>query len=75
MTRRRLRPHRDDVLLAVVSVLAGLLLWSLGVLQQPDGRDLLPAWAALVPLVALGSMELLRRTAPERDPGRRHRRR
>ncbi|MFD3555160.1 sensor histidine kinase [Streptomyces goshikiensis] len=56
------RPHRDDVLLAVSSVLAGVLLWSLGV-HSTGNRDL-PAWVALVPLLALGAMELLRRTAP-----------
>ncbi|KPI10928.1 integral membrane sensor signal transduction histidine kinase [Actinobacteria bacterium OV450] len=59
---RIFRPHRDDVLLAVVSLLAGLLLWSLGI--HMNDRHLLPAWAALVPLLALGPMELLRRTAP-----------
>ncbi|MFF4453641.1 sensor histidine kinase [Streptomyces goshikiensis] len=57
-----LRPHRDDVLLAVSSVLAGVLLWSLGV-HSTGNRDL-PAWVALVPLLVLGAMELLRRTAP-----------
>ncbi|WP_442814911.1 sensor histidine kinase [Streptomyces sp. NBC_01298] len=56
-------PHRHDVLLAVISVAAGLLLWSLGVYSSPT-RDLLPAWAALVPLLALGAMELLRRSLP-----------
>ncbi|MFF2400807.1 sensor histidine kinase [Streptomyces goshikiensis] len=56
------RPHRDDVLLAVSSVLAGALLWSLGV--HSTGNRHLPAWVALVPLLVLGSMELLRRTAP-----------
>ncbi|WP_449484147.1 sensor histidine kinase [Streptomyces avidinii] len=56
-------PHRDDVLLAVASVAAGLLLWSLGVYSSPS-RNLLPDWAALVPLLALGPMELLRRSAP-----------
>ncbi|MFE4633418.1 sensor histidine kinase [Streptomyces sp. NPDC056773] len=56
-------PHRDDVLLAVFSVAAGLLLWSLGVHSSPT-RDLFPAWAALVPLLTLGAMELLRRSAP-----------
>lgn len=56
-------PHRDDVLLAVVSVAAGLLLWSLGVYSSAS-RDLFPAWAALVPLLALGPMELLRRSMP-----------
>lgn len=57
------RPHRDDVLLCVASVLAGLFLWSLGVHSSPN-RNLLPDWAALVPLFVLGAMELLRRTAP-----------
>ncbi|MEU8939107.1 histidine kinase dimerization/phosphoacceptor domain-containing protein [Streptomyces goshikiensis] len=56
------RPHRDDVLLAVSSVLAGALLWSLGV--HSTGNRHLPAWVALVPLLVLGAMELLRRTAP-----------
>lgn len=63
VTPKNLRPHRDDVLLAVVSVAAGLVFWSLGVYSSP-GRGFLPAWAALVPLVVLGAMELLRRTAP-----------
>lgn len=64
VTEKSLRPHRDDVLLAVVSVAAGLVFWSLGVYSSP-GRGSLPAWAALVPLVVLGAMELLRRTAPQ----------
>lgn len=63
MTPKIPAPHRDDVLLAVVSVAAGLLLWSLGVYSSPS-RNLLPDWAALVPLFALGPMELLRRSAP-----------
>ncbi|WSP40941.1 histidine kinase [Streptomyces sp. NBC_01244] len=63
MTLRIPPPHRDDVLLAVFSVAAGLLLWSLGVYSSPT-RDLFPAWAALVPLLALGAMELLRRSLP-----------
>lgn len=63
MTPRSFRPHRHDVLLALVSVVTGLVLWSLGV-HQADGRDFLPDWAALIPLVVLGSMELLRRSAP-----------
>ncbi|WP_420705416.1 sensor histidine kinase [Streptomyces sp. NRRL F-2747] len=60
---RTFRPHRDDVLLAVFSVLAGLVLWSLGI-YSTNNRHFFPAWAALVPLFALGPMELLRRTAP-----------
>ncbi|MER5727065.1 histidine kinase [Streptomyces sp. NPDC002138] len=57
------RPHRDDVLLAVISVSVGVLLWALGV-HSNQTRHLLPDWAALVPLVCLGAMELLRRSAP-----------
>lgn len=63
MPRKIPPPHRDDVLLAVVSIAAGLLLWSLGVYSSPS-RHLLPDWAALVPLVILGALELLRRSAP-----------
>ncbi|MET3986527.1 histidine kinase [Streptomyces sp. PvR034] len=63
MTPKIPRPHRHDVLLAVASVAVGLLLWVLGVHSNATLR-LLPAWAALVPLVSLGAMELLRRTAP-----------
>ncbi|MFI5619184.1 sensor histidine kinase [Streptomyces sp. NPDC051567] len=63
MTVRSLRPHRDDVLLAALSVAVGVLLWSLGV-YSTGNRYFLPAWAALVPLFALGAMELLRRSAP-----------
>ncbi|WP_328300831.1 histidine kinase [Streptomyces sp. NBC_00435] len=63
MTPKIPPPHRDDVLLAVVSVAAGLLLWSLGVYSSPT-RNLLPDWAALVPLCALGAMEPLRRSRP-----------
>ncbi|MFJ9337758.1 sensor histidine kinase [Streptomyces sp. NPDC101733] len=57
------RPHRHDVLLAVVSVFLGIGLWAVGASSSPS-RDLLPDWAVLVPLVVLGAMELLRRSAP-----------
>ncbi|MCX5194343.1 histidine kinase [Streptomyces sp. NBC_00249] len=57
------RPHRDDVLLCVVSVLAGVLLWSLGVYSS-NNRQFLPEWAVLVPLLVIGPMELVRRTLP-----------
>ncbi|MGW7101248.1 sensor histidine kinase [Streptomyces sp. NPDC054838] len=56
-------PHRDDVLLCTVSVLAGLALWCLGVYSN-GSRHLFPAWAALVPLLVLGALELVRRTRP-----------
>ncbi|MCM9081872.1 MULTISPECIES: sensor histidine kinase [Streptomyces] len=63
MTTKSLRPHRHDVLLAVLSLLVGLVFWSLGIYSN-GSRHFLPDWAALVPLVALSSMELLRRTRP-----------
>ncbi|MEU9233405.1 histidine kinase [Streptomyces subrutilus] len=63
VTTKSLRPHRHDVLLAVVSLLAGLVMWSLGVYSS-SVRHLLPAWAALVPLVVLSALELVRRSRP-----------
>ncbi|WP_433545641.1 sensor histidine kinase [Streptomyces sp. CA-294286] len=59
-----LQPHRDDVLLAVSSLLAGLLLWSLG-LHTQGSRLLLPGWATLVPLCTVSALELVRRSAPQ----------
>ncbi|GAA3375745.1 histidine kinase [Streptomyces sannanensis] len=57
------RPHRDDIRIAVVGLLGGLLLWSLG-LDTQSGVDLLPRWVTLVPLATMAAMELLRRTRP-----------
>ncbi|GGT29574.1 two-component sensor histidine kinase [Streptomyces kurssanovii] len=57
------RPHRDDVLIAVVGLLGGLLLWSLG-LHMNGYRAPLPSWVTLVPLAVLSGLELLRRTMP-----------
>ncbi|NWF25057.1 two-component sensor histidine kinase [Streptomyces sp. PKU-EA00015] len=57
------RPHRDDVLIAAVCLLGGLLLWSLGVHTNGPYAPL-PSWVTLVPLVALAGLELLRRTMP-----------
>ncbi|GHH53654.1 sensor histidine kinase [Streptomyces candidus] len=59
-----LQPHRDDVLLAVTGLLAGLLLWSLG-LHTQGNRLLLPGWATLVPLCTVSALELVRRSAPQ----------
>ncbi|MFJ2740219.1 sensor histidine kinase [Streptomyces sp. NPDC087440] len=59
-----LRPHRDDILLAVVSWLGGLLLYALG-LHNQGSRDLLPGWVTLVPLTLLALLELIRRTSPQ----------
>ncbi|MFJ4778278.1 sensor histidine kinase [Streptomyces sp. NPDC088762] len=63
VTTKLPRPHRHDVLLAVVSFLVGLVMWSLGVHNSPQ-RHLVPEWAALVPLAVLSAMELLRRSRP-----------
>lgn len=63
MITKSLRPHRHDVILAVAGLLVGLVMWSLGIYSSSN-RHLLPAWAALVPLVALSAMELLRRSMP-----------
>ncbi|MEU5807287.1 histidine kinase [Streptomyces sp. NPDC047718] len=54
-------PHRDDVIIAVVGVLGGLLLWSLGV-RNTGSRQFFPDWAALVPLLVIGPTVLLRRS-------------
>ncbi|MFJ9636236.1 sensor histidine kinase [Streptomyces sp. NPDC101178] len=57
------RPHRDDVALAVSGLLGGLLLWGLG-LHTQGGRPFSAPWITLVPLTAMASVELLRRSAP-----------
>ncbi|MFG2295625.1 sensor histidine kinase [Streptomyces sp. NPDC048603] len=51
-------------MIAVISVLSGLALWSLGLYTTPF-RELLPAWVALLPLAVMGVLELFRRTAPQ----------
>ncbi|MHC0431022.1 sensor histidine kinase [Streptomyces sp. O3] len=56
------RPHRDDVLIAVVSLLSGVLLWALG-LHMNGGRLLGGPWT-LLPLAVMSALALLRRTAP-----------
>ncbi|MEV4878830.1 sensor histidine kinase [Streptomyces cyaneofuscatus] len=58
-----LRPHRDDVALAVSGLLGGLLLWLLG-LHTQGGRPFSAPWITLVPLTVMASTELLRRSAP-----------
>lgn len=58
-----IRPHRDDVALAVSGLLGGLLLWGLG-LHTQGGRPFSAPWITLVPLTAMASVELLRRSAP-----------
>ncbi|MFF6905639.1 sensor histidine kinase [Streptomyces sp. NPDC012389] len=58
-----LRPHRDDVALAVSGLLGGLLLWLLG-LHTQGGRPFSAPWITLVPLTVMAATELLRRSAP-----------
>ncbi|MEU0306928.1 sensor histidine kinase [Streptomyces cyaneofuscatus] len=58
-----IRPHRDDVALAVSGLLGGLLLWLLG-LHTQGGRPFSAPWVTLVPLAVTAAMELLRRSAP-----------
>jgi signal transduction histidine kinase len=58
------RPHRDDVRIAAVGLLGGLLLWALG-LTNSQGRQVLGDGWLLVPLCAMAGLELLRRTAPQ----------
>ncbi|MER0423346.1 sensor histidine kinase [Streptomyces microflavus] len=58
-----IRPHRDDVALAVSGLLGGVLLWLLG-LHTQGGRPFSAPWITLVPLTVMAAMELLRRSAP-----------
>ncbi|MGW4027881.1 sensor histidine kinase [Streptomyces sp. NPDC004838] len=57
------RPHRDDVFIAAVGLLGGLLLWSLGLYVQ-GSRQVLPAWATLVPLTVICVQTAFRRVLP-----------
>ncbi|MGV9884317.1 sensor histidine kinase [Streptomyces sp. NPDC003006] len=56
------RPQRVDVQIAVISLLSGLALWSLGLHMQTD--RLLGADWSLIPLFALAVLELLRSSMP-----------
>ncbi|MFD0024195.1 sensor histidine kinase [Streptomyces sp. NPDC058382] len=58
------RPHRDDVLIAAVGLLGGVVLGLLG-LHMQNGRPLDAPWIALVPLAVMSSLALLRRSAPQ----------
>ncbi|MFF2699158.1 sensor histidine kinase [Streptomyces cyaneofuscatus] len=58
-----IRPHRDDVALAVSGLLGGLLLWLLG-LHTQGGRPFSAPWVTLVPVAVIATAELLRRSAP-----------
>ncbi|WP_069886031.1 sensor histidine kinase [Streptomyces luteocolor] len=57
------RPHRVDVSIAALSLVCGVVLWSLGLHTSP-GRMLDGTWA-LIPLAVLACLELVRRTAPQ----------
>ncbi|RII15753.1 Sensor histidine kinase LiaS [Streptomyces sp. YIM 130001] len=57
-----LRPHRDDVMIAVAGLAGGLVLWGVGLGMNP-GRVFDGSWL-LVPLVLMACLELLRRTRP-----------
>ncbi|MFJ8748112.1 sensor histidine kinase [Streptomyces sp. NPDC102441] len=57
------RPHRDDVLLAVVGLSGGAILWLIGIHIQ-NGRLFEAPWVSLLPLVVMSALELLRRNAP-----------
>lgn len=57
------RPHRHDVLLAVLGLSGGVFLWLVGIHIQ-NGRLFDAPWVSLLPLVAMSALELLRRGAP-----------
>ncbi|MFB7208368.1 sensor histidine kinase [Streptomyces sp. NPDC056255] len=58
------RPHRHDVLLAVIGLFGGLVLWMLGLNIQGD-RTFVAPWVSLLPLAVVSALELVRRTAPQ----------
>ncbi|MET8922666.1 histidine kinase [Streptomyces sp. NPDC004623] len=57
------RPHRHDVLLAVLGLSGGVFLWLVGIHIQ-NGRLFDAPWVSLLPLAAMSALELLRRGAP-----------
>lgn len=58
------RPHRDDVLIAVIGLFSGVFLTAVGLYMQ-RGRPFDSPWIPLVPLVVMSGLELLRRSAPQ----------
>lgn len=56
------RPHRHDVLLAVLGLSGGVFLWLVGIHIQ-NGRLFDAPWVSLLPLAAMSALELLRRGA------------
>ncbi|MFF0727870.1 sensor histidine kinase [Streptomyces sp. NPDC004134] len=62
-SRPSLRPHRDDVLIAVLGLLGGVALWALG-LHTQGGRPFHDSRLTLIPLAVMAGAELLRRSRP-----------
>ncbi|MGI5357488.1 sensor histidine kinase [Streptomyces sp. CA-252508] len=58
------RTHRDDVLIAAAGLACGLLLWCFGLYTQGPSSPLPDGPVVLVPLVAMTSLALVRRTMP-----------
>ncbi|GAA2450934.1 sensor histidine kinase [Streptomyces lavendulocolor] len=58
------RTHRDDVLIAAAGLACGLLLWGFGLYTQGPSSPLPDGPVVLVPLVAMTSLALVRRTMP-----------
>ncbi|WP_406454880.1 histidine kinase [Streptomyces sp. NBC_00876] len=58
------RPHRHDVLIAVIGLLGGAVLSLLG-LHMQNGRPFDAPWFALLPLAVMSALELVRRSAPQ----------
>ncbi|MEV0488716.1 sensor histidine kinase [Streptomyces atratus] len=57
------RPHRHDVLIAVIGLFSGVSLAAVGLAMQ-TGRLFDSPWATLPPLAVMSALELLRRSAP-----------
>ncbi|MEU0134331.1 histidine kinase [Streptomyces sp. NPDC006296] len=57
------RPHRHDVLLAILGLSGGVVLWLVGIHIQ-NGPLFDAPWVSLLPLVAVSALELLRRSVP-----------
>ncbi|MBO8192057.1 two-component sensor histidine kinase [Streptomyces oryzae] len=58
---RGLRPHQDDVLIALTGLACGLLLWVFDLASNPLWQHG-PRWLALVPLGVMAGAALLRRS-------------
>ncbi|WP_371499185.1 histidine kinase [Kitasatospora sp. NBC_00374] len=56
-----LSPRQEDWAIAAAGLLGGVLLIGFGAY---DDNEHIPAWAALLPLLAMAALELLRRTRP-----------